>query len=809
MPKKMSNSLVILIIMILIVMPHHHSSSITYDCCFNSTYAYRDDQYVSLTDFNSFSQLKFNCGSTSIQMSIWEIMPFPDKLILDDSFSQANISIEPLDLLFSIQLNNLKGFRLNSNPFRDLNVNQVIWWRFENSKLEFFLNETLLEKHSCSENLVEWALIKTIRVLSLNKGTTFSSDQCPFIFKNADLYMLSLGWISSSLIGVNIFTFQNITAPNLNSSIYQLHVNFYHADLNSKILNEFVFEKLQVLDLNGPINSIQKDLFVPFNDLRLLRLRSQNVRKLFSQQNQWLELLNLKRNKYFTLVIYQAFSNVTFYEYPDEDFCHFKSFPHQNRVLPILKPTFRSKCTCLELFLIQYSADYSKSIQLSLIKAVSYYSFAEFYSDVIFEKKFSKCVNSSFQKAIQDCDFAKRLNLCQIKEANKTDRKEENDFVFYVYDWIKMGEIIQMAFPKYVNLIISLLAVVLNIVMIIILSNKKMVSDKMYIYLLINTYFCLFYSLIILIKSIVYHLQSNSKNVIFITSNKILIQYFYLIFGKFLTNFLRTCSNISYFCFILERFIMITSRKGKFTGKFQKLRKIYFLLMTICLATLINIHVFFEFSIINSIGNYGQLGYFIAKRYSYMYKPESMNDYKENFSSVSEYYLLNLANYIRIIFSDLTHIIAATCVDILLLAFIKKKMKTSKVMRANAVIEILSRIQRVKKKRKARRSKDRISQMIILNGVNFLLFRLPLALLSFYGFVFIYNKETMSHEPDLISYIVCKAKQFCAGVQEIFLSFYLFSFFFQSFIFYKLDTNIKISFSDITSKISAFKQRFS
>ena len=46
--------------------------------------------------------------------------------------------------------------------------------------------------------------------------------------------------------------------------IEKTHPYFYHIDYNSRILNSYVFKKLKILDLNGPINSIQFDLFKSF-----------------------------------------------------------------------------------------------------------------------------------------------------------------------------------------------------------------------------------------------------------------------------------------------------------------------------------------------------------------------------------------------------------------------------------------------------------------------------------------------------------------------------------------------------------------
>lgn len=114
----------------------------------------------------------------------------------------------------------------------------------------------------------------------------------------------------------------------------------YHADLNENLLNRYKFWEMKMLDLNGPIDSIQIDLF---KKLHYLKLRSQNVKTHFVN-NKWLDLLNSASdtnvnenlNEYFVIIVYQAFSNVKFYDYPHEDFCYFKSFPHQWSVVHML-----------------------------------------------------------------------------------------------------------------------------------------------------------------------------------------------------------------------------------------------------------------------------------------------------------------------------------------------------------------------------------------------------------------------------------------------------------------------------------------
>jgi hypothetical protein len=139
-----------------------------------------------------------------------------------------------------------------------------------------------------------------------------------------------------------------------------------------------LFEQLEALEIIGQINSIQDDLFKSFKQLKLIRFRTQNAKGLLTRKNKWLNSLNsdvikidYNMDKYvkkgFILSIFQTFSNVTYYDFPDRDFCYFKDFPHQRLVLPKLKPNYKSSCSCTELFLIQYS-----------IKSIT---FIEYFSD--------------------------------------------------------------------------------------------------------------------------------------------------------------------------------------------------------------------------------------------------------------------------------------------------------------------------------------------------------------------------------------------------------------------------------------------
>jgi len=793
------------------------------ECCFNSSFAYYNNQGVSLSYFDQFSQLKFECDSP-IKMTIWEIYPYPLPLILDNSLNLSKTRIRLEKNYFQIGFSNLKGFDLNSNPFENLKLitNQgmkidYVQWQFKRTVFDFYLQNNLINSSVCNSNIQNWKMLSTIRYLELIQ-IVFSSEICPFVFKNASLKLLSI-WISSSFISERTLKFQNVSASNLNSTVFHVDLFIYHVNLNEIILNKNVFEKMIILDLTGPIKSIQDDLFKSFNKLRVLRLRTQNVRKHFANNNKWLNSLNLYVNDWsemnginsLILVVYQAYPNVTFYQYPDEDFCNFKSFPHKKNVLPLMKPIFNSKCTCLELFLIQYSARYSDSILEAVFNLFAVYENDLIYSDTHYEKKFSNCFNSSFDEYLQSCNFSERLNKCQIQQILNNNNDNNNDFVVYFHDWFYISNIFQTILPKYLYLIFSILGLVANLLLILCLSNKKIISDKMYTYLLINAYFNIFYCLTITFKSAVSYFENRFSSSIFVSKNSITFELLNLYLIKFGTNIFKTGSNISYFMFVLSRYFMVTGKKGLFVEKFQKFNRGLFIFLTVSISVLFNIQIIFKFTNKYSELDYFPNHFFISKTFSENYNKETIDDYKEIFSSKSEYLILNIADYIRLIFSDLAHIIANTVIDLCLFNFVRKKIK-SKTDMLEVNLEKTNRILKAKIKKRVNHPNNRISLMILLNGINFLVLRLPLSLLSFYGFFFRYDRETKSHMPNVISYLICKELLLCNSLQGLFVCNYMMSFIFQFFILYKLDHNLKLSFLGIMNafriKIESFQNKY-
>jgi hypothetical protein len=94
--------------------------------------------------------------------------------------------------------------------------------------------------------------------------------------------------ISSSAINRNELKFQDLPKPFSNiieSNIYQLDLTLYHSNLTTELVSEYVFKKMSVMNLNGQISFIQNDLFKYFYNIRILRIKTENLRNLFRNNN--------------------------------------------------------------------------------------------------------------------------------------------------------------------------------------------------------------------------------------------------------------------------------------------------------------------------------------------------------------------------------------------------------------------------------------------------------------------------------------------------------------------------------------------
>ena len=640
------------------------------ECCFKTKNALINGEIIILSDFNDLKELKFKCKE-SINISILYFKP-NKPIIFDDSLDMNSLTINS-NIVLSIGLLNFKGFNLGSNnPFRNLKSNKPNQHILQiASPFDLYYNKKLIDKTNCNKQIPSLKLAQQINTLDIIMANKNSGETCPFIFKNIKFLLLSINNLRNSLIYRNKFTFFNVSISNndLNCSIYETYLIMYHSELNTKLLNENVFKKLFSLDINGIINKIDKDTFKNLDNLQLLRIKSQNIKQIFVKNNKWLKYLNYKKylnnikNEGFVLSIYQSIENVTYYSYPNEDFCLFKDFPHERFVIPILRPNTKSECTCTELFLIQYLFSIDNSVA-DFIRNFRAYYVLEYYAQ--FQKLYDlpDCALEEPIHKIRNCNFIQRLAKCNIETVKNVE--ENTNLDIYIYDLIEFSDIILFLFKKYLNLIFVILTLIINILMVIILSSKSLKKDRMYTYLNINSIFNSFSCLITIIDYIV------SYYTIDIDSKTISYQYYNLILIKLIGNSIKTCSNISHLSFGLSRYKKIKGKDYIFIKSLNNLSFKLYLFLIIIFSIGINLYVYFQHEIISLESNDKASVQFLDNP---VLAP--FNDYKVNFSD-TEFIILNVFQCLKILFSDLSYIIATTIIDIFLFKIVKKQMENKR-----------------------------------------------------------------------------------------------------------------------------------
>jgi len=737
-------------------------------------------------------------------------------LILDDSLNLKGLKVRPENEIFAVIFNNFKGFDLKSNPFKNINYSIYYYkiWTITYSNFDFY-DKKVSVNTACNEKLLYSMPSENLfsgNFLDLEQGTKFSQNTCPIIFNNIKLDSICINRISSSLIETNLLRFQNLSEnlmKNINSKIFLCKIKIYHTEIDSNIFNKYIYSKTISLDLNGQITKIEEKTFKSFNNLRIIRFRMQNIQQVLVRNNKWLNYVNYdvnidiknssqvyeNRRKVVILVLYQAFYNLTFYDYPQSDLCYFKDFPHNRLVMPKLKPNYKTSCSCTEMFLIQNSALYQQFLDQIIGSVPRSYYLSQYYQDFLTDNEFTHCIDDSFLKRIFLCNFEETLKLCNPKQTEKP-KKEET--YFYINDWSLFAEYSEVILSLYMNPLFSFIAILLSILILVILSSEKIPKEmnKMYTYLKIYIVLNIVFTIIRLFKLID---RCSIEDLICVTihSKSEKIQYFKIIFIRIIGNIFQSASNLTHITYTLSRYISVSNSKSCLNF-IHKISFVKYLVGILMFSFIINIHIYFEYSIFKETSEANQLKSFDLTKTD-MYKQEPFDDYKENFTK-SEYLILDILQYIKIIFSDLFYILISFLIDLILLLFVKKsiskkeKITVSFVANINKVALDMNRMQNngISEKQKKKDSlKNRITLMIVLNGFNFILLRLPLAISSFYGFISRYDNQEKVYKPNLFTYLICRYFRFCLSLNGFFYFMYLNSFIIQFFIILKLDKNFK------------------
>jgi len=456
----------------------------------NSYFERRQDQASNLTisffvNFKDFNDLILDCNQTyNITQSVF--MRPQNSLIINENFHLKKIfnqsQIESIEYL---SIGNLKGFDLNSKPFiLDSNrLEQSINFYMFMSKMNIYFNSIQIDYKKCDSLTYNTSISFLQSFYSIRLENVFYPIKwCPHFFRDFNLFYLTFSGVTNNFLIKNRLNFFQLNSSKIYlKNLRAFILSITYENLNRNNLSPELFRKIQFVDIAGIVNGIESNLFKDFKDLSIINLALSNLREFFHMGNQWMNYLNLNMNKKVIKLEFRHQNEISsfdaIYEYPNEDLCLFKYFPHERLVFPLLVPGKRLECTCT-LYWLQ------KSLHLyeNEIKMTSDYNMN--YNDETFEKTFLFC-NSSFNSS--ECRFEKIFNLCKILSKEEEFIFPEHTFSFEIdFDILYIIKFVEFILMVILAPIFCFIGIIHNGLSILIIKNSSSCSPVLFHCLLVS-----------------------------------------------------------------------------------------------------------------------------------------------------------------------------------------------------------------------------------------------------------------------------------------------------------------------------------
>ena len=315
----------------------------------------------------SILDISFDLFNNKLFFNSSEIYRFSDNIVYTPHLQYNN------NIGRKITFRYIKGFdsgifkRLNFSIF-DFDIYFEMDFYFSN--FDFYLNKSLIR--SCDginlKNIPKYVFFTIpfeIALIIKFIDCEYKIKICPLLLLNMNVYSMEFNGIQNTFYKSNFprffpisnFTYDSRYIDGNMGPRYISLINMQNIELNSIILNEYLFSRVQELRLYGDIVSIEKGLFKSFIDLVSLELDILSARKLFHRGIDWLFDLNLGFNegvdinnistidnssRFFLLNInsisndLRTISSLDFDlmdYFPNEDFCLYDRFPFQKLII--------------------------------------------------------------------------------------------------------------------------------------------------------------------------------------------------------------------------------------------------------------------------------------------------------------------------------------------------------------------------------------------------------------------------------------------------------------------------------------------
>jgi hypothetical protein len=483
---------------------------------------------------------------------------------------------------------------------------------------------------------------------------------------------------------------------------------------------------MKTLNLYGYVYNIQDEFFKYFPTVKVIKFNLFKIKTLYYHGNKWISYLgyNLTKsspneidsmpNIFLNLVtMYQPETFTELYEYPDEDFCLFSNFPHDKLVYPLIQPgeNITINCSCTILFLIKYKLNFENLDDWIINNNMFVYENSPNYY----------CVNHTV--LANKCNFEKRLIFCKRSNFSigKTKKDHYLDFNFGL-DIEFLFILLKYIIVIILNPILSIFGLLTNIFVIIVakniknlkkdgLNSPKKSKDTIFKHIIIYSCFNVMFCALTILKPInectTYTLFCSSVS----TSQS--AQWFKIIFIEFLGNIIKLCCNISY-TFITVSRIVVVYNKSLCLDSFTNRKIFFYVFSMIIIGIVLNIYKLFEYNIDSlmitvDVANVNKA--FPTDKYNYM-----SCDGIYSIGSLCFFY--NIFKIINSFVNDILFFVLQFVFDIVLINDISLFIKRKKNIVENFVED------------EDMKKKNKLSKMIIINNIIYLISHLPDFLLT-------------------------------------------------------------------------------
>nr|QVK45921.1 G protein-coupled receptor [Proales similis] len=484
--------------------------------------------------------------------------------------------------------------------------------------IRFFLSHfRLLHKNGskvadCSSGLSETSLFGTERhiVLGLERKIKYDANTCQQIFNKALIYELKITDVIDSMVKRNVLTFAP-TNQTLNCSVDSFVLMGYEIKLNSLLVPQAIFAKTRILYIFGIVDSFEastlEHVTVSFIFLAISRFK-----RLFHNNPNWLDKANQRATDKALMVdikgsatnnpVYSFEAHIDYLSeleskrenpFEDSSFCIFYRIEQKSLNVKffgiMIEKLAQSNCTCLLFWLFNRhwsQTDFS----------------AYYYSDL------GLCERDRAKLKVR-CDFEKMAQRCSIETVEHLNYRT-------FYDTILDLELFKYLADVWLVPVTSLVGIISNYLVIRTFRRiqrspeyrRNKLTDKsrfMWDYTYYNSWFILLHGLLFAFTPLTTCIEVDGIYCSSFISTS-LYRPFYLFVESYLGNTFRLAANMSSTLFVLYRFSLNADRFKRFRELKPKvsLLGIIFFSLTISVVTLFGNEKFSVLELSDEFSNY-------------------------------------------------------------------------------------------------------------------------------------------------------------------------------------------------------------